>query len=39
MTTAAMTLRLVVVWPAIAVVLNCASDRMPAKPASRPDSA
>ena len=39
MTTAAMTFRLVCDWPAMAVVLNCASDRTPANPASSPDSA
>ena len=35
MTTAAMTLRLVLDWPAIAVVQYCARDRMPADPGHR----
>ena len=37
-TTAAITFRLVWVWPAMAVVPNWASDSTPANPASSPDS-
>ena len=37
MTTAAMTLRLVWVCPAMAVVPNCARERIPAKPARQPE--
>ena len=38
-TTAAMTLRFVVDWPAMAVVPYWDSDRIPANPARPPDSA
>ena len=39
MTTAAMTARLVLDWPAMAVVDYWASDRIPATPARHPESA